>query len=67
MRLRHLMGTAAFGHKRSLPKAIRNERLQIRWWSFERITAAHNDLFVSYGGIVVSKRKQLMGAEFVAS
>jgi hypothetical protein len=35
--------------------------------SFEPIAAAQNDLFVSYVGFVIGKRKQLVGADFVSS
>ncbi len=34
--------------------------------SFEPIAAAHNDLFVGNVSIGISKRKQLVGADFVA-
>jgi hypothetical protein len=41
-------------------------RFQIRKRTFEAIAAAQNDLFVGYVGFGISKRKQLVGADFVA-
>ena len=57
---------AGFGQKRSLAGASPNVRLQIRKRTFEAIAAAQNDLFVGYVGFGISKRKQLVGADFVA-
>ena len=57
MRLRHLMGTAAFGQKRSFAANWGNDRLQIRKATFEPIAAAQNDLFDSNVGFAISKRK----------
>jgi hypothetical protein len=34
--------------------------------TIEPIAAAHDDLFVGYVGFAISKRKQLVGADFVA-
>ncbi len=39
---------------------------QIRKRTIEPIAAAHNDLLVGYVGFAISKRKQLVGADFVA-
>jgi hypothetical protein len=41
-------------------------RLLIRKRTIEPIAAAHNDLFVGYVSFGISKRKQLVGADFVA-
>jgi len=41
-------------------------RFQIRKRSFEPIAAAQNDLLLGYVGFGISKRKQLVGADFVA-
>ena len=41
-------------------------RLQIRKQTFEPIAAAQNDLLSGYVGFGISKRKQLVGADFVA-
>ncbi len=41
-------------------------RFPIRKRTFEAIAAAQNDLFVGYVGFGISKRKQLVGADFVA-
>jgi len=40
--------------------------LQIRKQTFEPIAAAQNDLFVGYGSFGISKRKKLVGSDFVA-
>jgi hypothetical protein len=42
-------------------------RFQIRKLTFEQIAAAHDDLFVGHVGFAISKRKQLVGADFVSS
>ena len=57
---------ANFGQKRSLAAASPNVRLQIRKRTIEPIAAVHSDLFVGYVGFAISKRKQLVGADFVA-
>jgi hypothetical protein len=49
-----------------LAEASRNDRLQIRNRTFELTAAAHNDLFVGYFGFAISKRKQVVGGDFVA-
>ena len=54
-----------FGQKRPFIGATRNGRLRMRKRSFERIAAAQNGLFVSYVGFGISKRKQMVGADFV--
>jgi hypothetical protein len=41
-------------------------RFPIRKRTIEPIAAGHNDLFVGYVGFAISKRKQLVGANFVA-
>ncbi len=56
---------AGFGQKQSLAETMRKVRLWIRKRSFEPASAAHNDLFVGYVGFAISKRKQLVGADFV--
>ena len=66
MRLRHLMGTATFGQEWSFRFADPNVGFQIRNPTFEPIAAAQSDLFVGYVGFTISKRKQLVGANFVA-
>jgi len=62
----HSAAAAGIGQKRSLAAASPNVRLQIGKRSFEQIAAAQNDLFVGYIGFGISKRKQLVGADFVA-
>jgi len=57
---------AGFGQYRSFVGASRNGRLRIRKQSFGPIAAAHNDLVVGNVSFVISKRKQLVGADFVA-
>ena len=57
---------AAFGQNRSFAGASPNVRLQIRKRTFEPIAAAQNDLFVGYVSFAILKRKQLVGADFVA-
>ncbi len=57
---------AAFGQKQSFTGNIRKVRFRFGKRSFEPIAAAQNDLFVGYVGFAISKRKQLVGAEFVA-
>ncbi len=57
---------AGIGHKRSFTGTTLNVRLPIRKRSFEPIAAAQNDLFVGYVSFGISKRKQLVGADFVA-
>jgi len=60
------MATAGIGHKRSLAGAWRNDRLRIRKRTIEPTAAAHHDLSVSYVSFAIPKRKQLVGADFVA-
>ena len=43
-----------------------NVRLPIRKETFERFAAAQKNLYVGYVGFGISKRKQLVGADFVA-
>ncbi len=57
---------AGFGQKRSLAAASPNVRLWIRKRTIEPIAAAHNDLVVGNVSFVISKRKQLVGTDFVA-
>jgi hypothetical protein len=38
---------------------------RIRKKTFEPTAAAQNDLFVSYVGFVIGKRKQLVGADLI--
>ncbi len=45
---------------------MRKVRLQIRKQTFEPIAAAQNDLFVGYVSFGISKRKKLVGSDFVA-
>ncbi len=66
MRLRHLIGTAEIGHKRSLAGAWRNDRLRIRKRTIEPTASAHNDLLGGNVGFGISKRKKLAGSDFVA-
>ena len=48
---------AGIGQKRSLAEAWWKVRLRIRKATFEPIAAAQNDLFDSYVGFAISKRK----------
>ena len=57
---------AAFGQKRSLAAASPSVRLWFRKRSFEPTSAAHNGLFLGYVGYEIPKRKQCVGADFVA-
>ncbi len=41
-------------------------RFSIRKKTFERIAATQNDLFLGYVGFGISKRKKLVGFDFVA-
>ncbi len=61
-----MRATAAFGQKRSFTGTVRKVRFPIRKRTFESIAAAQNDLFVGYVGFRISKRKQFVGADFVA-
>ncbi len=45
-------------------KALTEAAIEKR--TFEPIAAAQNDLFVGYVSFGISKRKQLVGADFVA-
>ena len=58
---------AGVGHKWSFTWTLPNVGLLIRNPTFEPIDAAHTDLFVSYVGFAVSKRKQLMRQDLVDS
>jgi hypothetical protein len=58
--------TAGTGQKQSLAGTIRKVRLPIRKLTFAPIAAAHKDLFVGYVGFAIWKRKQFVGADFVA-
>jgi hypothetical protein len=49
-----------------LAAASSNVRLWIRKRSFEPTSAAHNGLFLGYVGYEIPKRKQCVGADFVA-
>ncbi len=60
------MGTAGIGQKRSFTRTMPKVRLQIRKRTFEPIAAVQNGLFVGYVSFGISKRKQLVGADFVA-
>jgi hypothetical protein len=55
------------GQKRPFAAGAGKVRLQIRKATFEPIAAAQNDLFVSYVGFGIGKRKSLGRADFVAS
>ncbi len=57
---------AGIGQKQSFAGASPNVRLQIRKQTFEPIAAAQNDLFVGYGSFGISKRKKLVGSDFVS-
>ena len=57
---------AGIGQYRSFVGANRNARFWIRKRTFEPIAAAQNDLFVGYVSFAILKRKQLVGADFVA-
>jgi hypothetical protein len=57
---------AGFGQQRPLAGTERKVRFRIRKRTIEPTAAAHNDLFVGYVGFAISKRKQLVGADFVA-
>ncbi len=58
---------AGFGQKQSFTGTMPNVRLQIGKRTIEPIAAARNDLLVGYVGFWISKRKQLVGTDFVAS
>ena len=58
--------TAAFGQEQPFAAASPNVRFPIRKATFEPIAAAQNDLFVSYVGFAIPKRKKLASANFVA-
>jgi hypothetical protein len=58
--------TAISGQKQSLTETMRKVRFPIRKPTFEPIAAAQNDLFVGYVGFGISKRKKLVGSDFVA-
>ena len=57
---------AGIGQKRSFTGAMPNVRFPIIKRTFEPIAAAQNDLLLGYVGFGISKRKQLVGADFVA-
>jgi hypothetical protein len=57
---------AAFGQKQSFTGTMPKVRFPIRKRTIEPIAAAHNDLVVGNVSFVISKRKQLVGADFVA-
>jgi hypothetical protein len=57
---------AGIGQKQSFTGTMPKVRFPIRKRTFEAIAAAQNDLFVGYVGFGISKRKQLVGADFVA-
>ncbi len=57
---------AEIDQKQSLAGAWRNDRLPIRKRTIEPTAAAHHDLSVTYVSFVLLKRKQLVGADFVA-
>jgi len=52
----------ACGQNRPSTRTVPKVRLQIREQTFEPIAAAQNDLFVSFVGSTILKRKQLVGA-----
>ena len=56
---------AGIGQKQSLTGTMPKVRFRIRKETFEPIAAPQNDLFVGYVSFGISKRKQLVGAEFV--
>ena len=57
---------ATFGHKQSFSGTMSNVRFPIRKETFERFAAAQNNLLLGYVGFGISKRKQFVGADFVA-
>ncbi len=57
---------AGFGQKQSFTGTMSKVRFPIRKRTFEAIAATQNDLFVGYVGFGISKREQLVGADFVA-
>ncbi len=56
---------AGIGQKQSLTGTMPKVRFRIRKETFEPIAAPQNDLFVGYVSFGISKRKQLVGADFV--
>jgi hypothetical protein len=57
---------AGIGQKQSLAETMPKVRFPIRKRTIEPTSAAHNSLFVGYVGFAISKRKQLVDADFVA-
>jgi len=58
--------TAGTGQKRTFAMGLGNVRFRIRKQTFESTAAAHKDLFVSYVGFGISKRKKSPLSDFVA-
>ncbi len=61
-----MRATAAFGQKQSFTGTMPKVRFPIRKRTFEQIAAAQNDLLLGYVGFAISKRKKLVGSDFVA-
>jgi hypothetical protein len=57
---------AGIGQKQSFTGTMPKVRFPIRKRTIELVAAAPNDLFVGYVSFAISKRKQLVGAVFVA-
>jgi hypothetical protein len=57
---------AGFGQYRSFNGTVPKVRFPIRKRTIEPTAATHNNLFIGYVGFAISKRKQLVGADFVA-